>query len=72
MLAVFVNNRKVCAPIVDLDVHEGWVEIEDFSLLKDSPVQHGIVGDSPDTLPEIQLPSKKLFGKVSVRVIPDE
>lgn len=66
-MEVFVNGRRVMATIINLNVDEGWVEVEDLTALKDV-LDLGIKREVDPYLPhEVDLPTKRLYGKVEVK-----
>ena len=71
VLVAFVDGKRVAADILDIDVHAGWVEIEDLAPLKTAPEEEGKVEDEILST-SVALPRKKLTGKVIIKVLPDE
>jgi hypothetical protein len=79
MNQILLNGRVIRANIVSFEEgEEGWVEFEDLSLLKSANSQE--VSDPNEaskesiadlTTSSIKLPTKKLYGTVEVRHIPD-
>lgn len=63
---VFVNGRRVVANVVDLSVEQGWVDIEDPSVLRDD-LDLGPTGVDPYVPAPVKLPTKRLYGKVEVK-----
>ena len=76
--AFFVNGRRVRADVLNFSLEEGWVEIEDLSVLPPAPTREIIDVDADveksmsSTEPvyfadvKIALPRKKLYGKVEI------
>ncbi len=79
MHEILLNNKRIIANIVAFEEGDnGWVEIEDLNLLKSANSQEVSDPDSASkesiediTPSSIKLPTKKLYGTVEVRHIPD-
>lgn len=81
---VTVDGRPVVADIIDLqEGPQGWVDIEDLSMLHTAPVTEYTPDQVLDTVereqgveymrtPAIKLPVKRLHGNVVVEVSPPE
>jgi hypothetical protein len=77
MLRAFVNGRKLVAEIVDLNIAEGWVEIEDLTVIataytEDIEDPDQVLAELPADPEPIKLPTKKLYGVVTIKAEFDE
>lgn len=72
-LDVFLDGKLIRADIVNLDLEAGWIEIPDLSMIVCANDEVLVPGDNEQLVnaPVIKLPTKKLFGKITVKVSPD-
>lgn len=67
-MEVFLNGRRVVAEVLDLNIDEGWIEIEDLTALTDA-LDMAIKPEVDTFLPySVELPRKRLRGKVTVKI----